>query len=139
MAMIIESQLFLIPRVISYSMIHEIPRVVNPSSSTKLTSLYIFGGKEFKIEIDSSIWREGIQNRKNRLLDLAGSLVLVRNGGKRKVVLASRMAYLEMHDVYDTLPMTGGWRAVMIILLIHQYPRLHQQLQSESYSESYSS
>ena len=29
------------------------------------------GGKEFKIEIDSSIWREGIQNR-NRLLDLAG-------------------------------------------------------------------
>ena len=30
-----------------------------------------FGGKKFKIEIDSSIWREAIQNR-NRLLDLAG-------------------------------------------------------------------
>jgi hypothetical protein len=30
-----------------------------------------FGGKKFKIEIDSSIWREEIQNR-NRLLDLAG-------------------------------------------------------------------
>ncbi len=29
------------------------------------------GGKKFKIEIDSSIWREEIQNR-NRLLDLAG-------------------------------------------------------------------
>jgi ferritin-like protein len=30
-----------------------------------------FGGKKFKIEIDSSIWREEIQNR-NQLLDLAG-------------------------------------------------------------------
>ena len=30
-----------------------------------------FGGKKFKIEIDSSIWREEIQNR-NRILDLAG-------------------------------------------------------------------
>ncbi len=31
----------------------------------------LFGGKKFKIEIDSSIWREEVQNR-NRLLDLAG-------------------------------------------------------------------
>jgi hypothetical protein len=31
----------------------------------------IFGGKKFKIEIDSWIWREEIQNR-NRLLNLAG-------------------------------------------------------------------
>jgi hypothetical protein len=30
-----------------------------------------FGGKKFKIEIDSSIWREEIQNR-NRLVNLAG-------------------------------------------------------------------
>jgi hypothetical protein len=30
-----------------------------------------FSGKKFKIEIDSSIWREEIQNR-NRLLNLAG-------------------------------------------------------------------
>jgi hypothetical protein len=35
--------------------------------------LRVVGGKKSKIEIDSSIWREEIQNR-NRLLDLAGRI-----------------------------------------------------------------
>ena len=47
-----------------------------------------FGGKKFKIEIDSSIWREEIQNR-NRLLDLAGRKNLNRN---RLFDLAGRAA-----------------------------------------------
>ncbi len=46
-----------------------------------------FGGKKFKIEIDSSIWREEIQNR-NLLLDLAGrnskQKSTPRFGGKKK-------------------------------------------------------
>ena len=54
--------------------------------------------EKIQIEIDSSIWREEIQNR-NRLLDLAGSLVEVRNGGKRKVVLAWLISNCMMHTI----------------------------------------
>ena len=42
-----------------------------PSSQKCMKECRQFGGKKFKIEIDSSIWREEIQNR-NRLVDLAG-------------------------------------------------------------------